>query len=149
MYFDEAYVIRNSTVIRRFRVRIPGGFLSPVNPSTRWPNGKAPDYGAPFCLSSSFSHPEKYLSEKLVTVNILKFIIFWIDTNGKKNNNRCDLQVLCSTKQQRQQTTKQRRPTANRTPLPLFSTYWPVLFAQYFYFYFPSCITNAVDKTAD
>ena len=32
--------------IRRFRVRIPGGFLSPVNPSTRWPNGKAPDYGA-------------------------------------------------------------------------------------------------------
>ena len=46
VYFDESDI--TSTVIRRFRVRIPGGFLSPVNPSTRWPNGKAPDYGALF-----------------------------------------------------------------------------------------------------
>jgi len=37
-----------SEVIRRFRVRIPGGFIT-----TCWPNGKASDYGALLLADSS------------------------------------------------------------------------------------------------
>jgi hypothetical protein len=59
---EKGYIYVNSSnldnpdaeAIRRFRVRIPGGFLSP----TRWPNGKASDYGRyPFLVLSIVPRP--------------------------------------------------------------------------------------------